>query len=336
MNAILVKYVERCPGWLLAPLRLIATLIAPGGSKGRLTILIYHRVHDRSSEYEPESFSVQTLDWQMAVVSRLFNLLSLQEATERLALGTLPPRALAITFDDGYRDNLTLAVPILIKHGVQATFFIACGGISEGRLWNDRLVDSILHSQHQQLTLQDLGLPNFSIRTKAEKTVAISALLERLKVEPPQQQRLLLNQIIDRLEVSLNQRLILSEPEIQELQHLGMTIGCHTMTHPMLSKVSPAFARQDILSSKVELERICGKPVTLFAYPYGKPDVHFEPLHEQIVADLGFTAAVSTAWGANSATTGRYHLKRFTPWDANPLTFFVRLLLNYRKRSAED
>ncbi|MFT5720521.1 MAG: peptidoglycan/xylan/chitin deacetylase (PgdA/CDA1 family) [Motiliproteus sp.] len=336
MNAILVKYVDRCPSWLLAPLRLIATLMAPGGSKGRLAILIYHRVHDKSSEYEPESFSVQTLDWQMRIVSRLFNLLSLQDAIERLALGTLPPRALAITFDDGYRDNLTLAAPILIKHGVPATFFITCGGISEGRLWNDRLVDSILRSQHLQLRLQDLELPDFPIRTKAEKTAAISALLERLKVEPPRQQRLLLNQIIDRLEVSLDQRLILSEPEIRQLQSLGMTIGCHTMTHPMLSKVSPEFARQDILSSKVELERICGKPVTLFAYPYGKPDIHFEAIHEQIVAELGFAAAVSTAWGANSATTARYRLKRFTPWDANPLTFFVRLLLNYRKRSTKD
>ena len=102
--------------------RALATAIAPGGRDGRLSILIYHRVIDDGEPLNTWDPTVQQFDEQMRIVAACLTPPPLSEAAARLANGDLPPRAVSVTFDDGYADNVRAALPILVRHSVPATF----------------------------------------------------------------------------------------------------------------------------------------------------------------------------------------------------------------------
>lgn len=330
MSKFLVRTLYRTPDWAWAPVRAIANHFSPGGTQGTLSILIYHRINKAGSKKSFDFFSERSLDWQMHLISKVFNPLPLKQAIDHLQAGTLPARAIAVTFDDGYADNLTLAMPILEKYGIRGTCFVAGIGIKEGRLWNDKLIDGISQTPSRQLNLDHLGLGQHRLNTANQRRQTITLLLHRLKQLHPDTQRQQLDAILAAAQVVVKDRLILSEAQVSELSQRGMDIGCHTMNHPMLSRVDLDYARDDICSAKAELERLINKPVELFAYPYGKPNEHFLPVHQQLAKELGFCAALSTAWGSNNRYSDMFSLKRFTPWDDNPLKFLVRLLWNYR------
>src|SRR5262249_38259299 len=124
-------------------LRTAARFASPGGSRGSLLVLIYHRVlteHDPLLADEPDAASFAA---QMDLLANLFNVIPFGEAVERLASNSLPPRAVAITFDDGYTNNLEVAAPILAARGLRATFFITTGFIEGGQMWNDLIIESL-------------------------------------------------------------------------------------------------------------------------------------------------------------------------------------------------
>ncbi len=98
----------------------------------RFPILSYHRVNDERDPFFP-SLPTEVFERHMAFVSAAYVVLPLEELVERMARGRVPRNALAITFDDGYRDNLTHAAPVLARHGLPATVFLATGVIGTGR-----------------------------------------------------------------------------------------------------------------------------------------------------------------------------------------------------------
>jgi peptidoglycan/xylan/chitin deacetylase (PgdA/CDA1 family) len=121
---------------------------------------------------------------------------------------------------------------------------------------------------------------------------------------------------------------------VRSLDANGMEIGAHTVTHPILARLDAARASDEIRQSKLRLEAITGKPVKLFAYPNGKPGRDYGREHVGMVKELGFEAAVSTAWGVANAQSDAFQLPRFTPWDKSPGKFVLRLLHNtFRTRS---
>ena len=108
----------------------------------------------------------------------------------------------------------------------------------------------------------------------------------------------------------------------------GMQIGAHTMSHPILARLSDEQARQEIEGSKIFLEQLLGERVGLFAYPNGKPGEDYTPQTVEVVRSLGFDAAVSTRWGASKPGGDLLQIRRFTPWDKSRLRFGARLLAN--------
>ena len=123
--------------------RALFGLLSPGGARARLTVLIFHRVHPGQDAMFPGEMHAATFRERMGWVREWFNVLPLDEAVAALARGTLPARALAITFDDGYADNFTVALPILQQLGLPATFFIATGFLDGGRMWNDTVIEAM-------------------------------------------------------------------------------------------------------------------------------------------------------------------------------------------------
>ena len=114
------------------------------------------------------------------------------------------------------------------------------------------------------------------------------------------------------------------------MRNAGMQIGAHTVSHPILARLSRDEAHQEIQASKLFLEQLLGEPVGLFAYPNGKPGEDYLPDSVDVVRELGFDAAVSTKWGASCTGDDVFQIRRFTPWDRTKLRFGARLLFNLR------
>ena len=130
----------------------------PATRAGRLLILIYHRVRPQPDPMFPGEVDAHRFDRQMALLRRHCHPLPLRAAIAGLAEGSLPARAVAVTFDDGYADNASVALPILGRHGIPATFFITAGYLDGGRMWNDSIIETIRRATATSLDLTDLGL----------------------------------------------------------------------------------------------------------------------------------------------------------------------------------
>ena len=125
-------------------LRTVNQLLSPGGARGRLAIMIFHRVPRVVDPMFPLEPDAARFERDMRNVRRWFHVLPLEAAVARLRDGSLPARALAITFDDGYADNHDVALPILTRLNLTATFFIATSFLDGGCMWNDRVRDTIV------------------------------------------------------------------------------------------------------------------------------------------------------------------------------------------------
>ncbi len=128
--------------------------------------------------------------------------------------------------------------------------------------------------------------------------------------------------------------LMLDSAGVRELAAQGMEVGSHTITHPILSRCHPAMVRQEIAEGREALEALVRRPVTLFAYPNGRPGWDYGPEHVAAVRNAGFRGAVSTGPGAARPGSDPFQIPRFTPWDQTPGRFAARLLLNARHRPA--
>jgi peptidoglycan/xylan/chitin deacetylase (PgdA/CDA1 family) len=308
--------------------RLPLSLLSPGGRAGRLTILIFHRVLPQHDPLNPDEPSAAEFERRMQWVRTWFNVLPLSDAAQRLADGTLPPRALAITFDDGYADNREVAAPILRRLGLTATFFIATGFLDGGCMWNDRVIEALRSCDAASLDLSALGLGSFGLDDMTSRRRTASAVLKAIKhLEPPARQAAT-DAVVHTAGGRPVPALMMSVDQLRELRALGMQVGAHTITHPILARTTEAEALREIATGKAQLEALLGEPVSLFAYPNGVPGADYLPEHVRMVRDVGFVAAVSTAWGAASATSDRFQLPRFTPWDRSRWRFGARLLTN--------
>lgn len=304
------------------------------GAPGRLSILIYHRVLSAPDPLFPDEVDARRFDQQLALLKRGCNVIPLAQAVQGLQDGTLPPRAACITFDDGYADNAEVALPILQRHGLAATFFVATGFLDGGRMWNDTVIELLRRAPGPLLDLDALGHGRHPLGGDAERAAAIHALLGKLKYLAPAPRQAEVDRLHAHLGLVLPDQLMMRSEQVRQLHRAGMGIGAHTVLHPILASTEDAAARHEMASGKAALEAIIGAPVRHFAYPNGKPGRDYLARHAQLARELGFEAAVSTAWGAAGAGSDLFQLPRFTPWDRDPLRFQLRLLRNLYRRGA--
>lgn len=311
-------------------LRSVGAFAAATGSSRRLSILVYHRVLPHADPMLAGEVEAAAFDWQMALLNEYFQVLPLSEAILRLKNGTLPARAACITFDDGYADNYEVALPILKKWGLPATFFIATGFMNGGWMWNDAVIETVRQAG-DTLDLSPLGLPMYFLTTPAQRSEAAISIISKLKYLPSAERSRKVQDVIQIAAATLPAGPMMAASQVRALHNAGMEIGGHTDSHPILSGLSLVDAYAEIGEGKAKLENITRGTVRLFAYPNGKPGKDYGPEHVDMIKRMGFTGAVSTAWGAADAGTDLHQLPRFTPWDGTPLRFGLRLLQNTRR-----
>lgn len=304
--------------------------LSPAGPRARLTVLIFHRVLSAPDPLLPGEPDAAWFETQMGWIKDWFNVLPLGEAIERLCAQALPARAASITFDDGYADNCTIALPILQKTGLCATFFVATGYLDGGQMWNDKVIDVVRNATGPKLNLSALNLGEYSVATIGDRRRSLEHLLNALKYLEPAQRESLAANLAVAADIETSSGLMLTTDQVRTLANSGMTIGAHTVSHPILARVSDAAAISEMVQSKERLEGIIGRSVDLFAYPNGKPGTDYTATHAQLAREAGFSGAVSTGWGAATGGSDVFQLPRFTPWDTTALRYALRLTKNLR------
>jgi peptidoglycan/xylan/chitin deacetylase (PgdA/CDA1 family) len=306
-------------------------MMSPAGARGRLSVLIFHRVNQQPDPLFPDEMHARQFDRVCGWLAAWFNVLPLDVAARHLEAGTLPARAACITFDDGYADNCAVAMPILQRHGLTATFFIATGFLDGGCMWNDTIIATIRGCEAEVLDLSTMGLGRHPLHSIEDRRTAIAVLIDQIKYRPVDERDALGAQMAGLARASKPVDLMMTSDQVRTMHNSGMQIGAHTVSHPILARLSDRQAREEIQDSKQFLEQILDARVGLFAYPNGRPGQDYLPGSVDIVRSIGFDAAVSTEWGASRLGDDPLQIRRFTPWDASRVRFGARLLGNLRR-----
>lgn len=310
-------------------------------------ILLYHRVAALQRDPQWLAVAPEVFDRQLRLLAQEADVVPLEEFHRLLRARRLPRRAVAITFDDGYADNLEEAAPILARHDLPATVFVSAGGVRFRReaYWDE--LDRLLlgaHSLPPRFSLVLAGArrsfevesgpgdedPGWNAtrppetrrqRVFLELCAALQALRDGARQEALAQLRAELSLPA---EVRHSHRM-LDAGQLRELARCpGISVGAHAVTHPVLSRLTPQEQAEEIAGSRRELEEVIGRPVRHFAYPFGGR-AHFDHVSRALVREAGFELACANIPGVVRAGSDPFALPRVLVRAWPPEAFRARL-----------
>ena len=275
---------------------------------GKVVILMYHRVNFES-DFMGLSVSPDFFELQIQYLLKNYEIISLESSLSILDSECIHDQYIVITFDDGFRDNFTEVYPLLKKYNVPATIFVACDAIDNGYIDWHLLDHAVLSRSYKELDLVKFGMGRIPVETEHEKQIALLALRRRLKQAEHSLRKDVIDFIVDSSKESFG-RIMLTWDEVNELVGDGLiSIGAHTMSHPILSRISLDDARFEIFESKRKIQEKTGAIVKFFAYPNGQPS-DFNADIVALVKNAGFRCACTTNSGINRSGSDLFRLKR--------------------------
>ncbi|MEL7537991.1 MAG: polysaccharide deacetylase family protein [Pseudomonadota bacterium] len=304
-------------------IRSALSMLSPAGPRARLMVFPYHRIVEAPDPLTPGSSTAERFENHLRWLSQYCHPLPLSEAVRRLESGSLPSRAVALTFDDGYENNLSVAAPLLKKHGVPATLFLAIDALERGIMWNDIIIEAVRKADGT-LDARDCGLGSLDVTDENRLDVS-KQLIAKVQYLPIADRMAAAEALYATASSVPPARQMLKPEQIPELAEYGIEVGAHTVNHPILKTLNDAEARREIADSRDWIESIIGTRPTLFAYPNGKRDFDYDGREMEIVESLGFDAAVAANWGCAAPGTSLYELPRFKPWEKDERGFATRL-----------
>jgi peptidoglycan/xylan/chitin deacetylase (PgdA/CDA1 family) len=265
----------------------------------------------------------------MSYLAKNFTVVSLSRLLDQIDQGVgVQQRTVAITFDDGYRDNYLYAHPILKQYGLPAAVFVATGYTDALRfMWNDRIADAIKRTKRRVIHLELPGETlRFTLDSERSKLAGMALILEKLKTLPEAQKNLVVDDAIRQLGCATcaSDRLMLDWTELRTMVRSGWEVGSHTVEHQILTKVSAAETTAELMDSKTALEQHLQIPITTFAYPNGKQQDFDEGVKNSVRA-AGYRAALTTVSGLNMDGLDPFAIKRISPWEEQLSRFAVKL-----------
>lgn len=301
---------------------------------GGALILAYHRIESVATDEYGVCVTPQHFGEQMEVLSKHTHPMNLRELVRQLKEGSVHPKTVAVTFDDGYADNLYQAKPILERYAIPATIF-ACTGYAGKEFWWDELARlvNVSNSKFEALYLQVGGkrfvwdqpkgsrVPDSNLRTKFQQ-----ALYHFLLPWDIAEQSHAMNTIRNWSGVSpieSTARAMTCDELIQITEDGLVEIGAHTRHHPMLPALPLERQRDEIFSSKRDLEVLLNRQVDGFAYPNGISTLDTK----RIVGEAGFLFACTSLQDVVRPANDQYALTRFWQKDADGETFSRGLYL---------
>lgn len=289
-------------------------------SPRRLTILAGHCVTAPSNARLPKDMRIagEKLERLLRVLARRYEVTTIGAAWR--ALAQPGSRSLvALTMDDGYRDNLTHLAPLLERVGVRATVYLESAPLDTRTLnWThkfffalDALGTERFVARYRALAERTPGAwPKEGLATGAATSYALKRAL-KYGVEPAARTR-----VVDELfreaggdERALCDELYLDWDGVRELARRGVELGGHTVSHDILSRLGAEGVRAEIAGGRAALERGLGAPIESFAYPFGRR-WDYDANSKAAAREAGFASATNTHAGTNSRASDAYELKR--------------------------
>ncbi|MGL4291223.1 MAG: polysaccharide deacetylase family protein [Phreatobacter sp.] len=273
------------------------------GGVGAILMLHHVRPQERS-DFAPNALLEVTPEFLEGVVERVrargFDIVSLDEVKRRLAEGDDERPFVAFTFDDGYRDNLEFAYPILKRHGAPFTIYLPTAFTEQrGELWW-LVLEQTIRTQRAVVALIAGKVVHFDCSTASLKRDAYQEIYWWLRSLPETELRAYVRDLAARHGLDFRdtcRKLCMTWDEIQTLAADPLvTFGAHTVNHYMLAKFPLETARSEMEQSKTIIEERLGRPVTHFAYPVGDP-TSAGPREFELARELGFETAVTTRPG---------------------------------------
>jgi peptidoglycan/xylan/chitin deacetylase (PgdA/CDA1 family) len=280
-----------------------------------LAILRYHAIcGPEGYEYADPQICItpQNFEEHVAYLTRAYHIVRLEQAVRDIRAGKpLPPNAVAITFDDGYADNLP-AARTLAKYGATATFYITAGCLADGEpFWSSELryLLGAIDDERVTLTLPQQTV-TIELRTPEQREAALRQVTRLFKSHVIPVREDLRRQLRAHARSAAIPQIMLTWDAVREMHALGMTIGSHTMTHPNLPSAGLDAARQELEESRRRLEREVDAPVTMFSYPNGGAERYKTADLQQVVREVGYEAATTSRNAFASAQSDLYALER--------------------------
>jgi peptidoglycan/xylan/chitin deacetylase (PgdA/CDA1 family) len=274
--------------------------------RSQLIVLNYHRIGDASSSaFDPSVFSVDQdgFDKQIGFIKKAYNLVTPDDSLDIITGRTKPDgTCVAVTFDDGYRDCLELALPVLQKHNAKATFFVVSQYAEHQPVpWWDLVAYAAKQALGRTIALTYPKNINVDL-SDSQFSKGLKQLLDLYKhpdSKDPEKFMIALNTAIGLPEKTRTDRLLLNWDEAQQMHKAGMEIGLHSNSHAVMSKLSGQAQRIDIETGRDLMRERLGFTPRVFAYPDGRTS-SFTAETSDIVKALGFQAAFSFYGGCNA------------------------------------
>lgn len=302
--------------------------------KGTLDILTYHAVTSGEPLLKDWCFlTARKFAWQMEFLHRIgVNVMPLADAADALFSGELKSRTVAITFDDGYMNNITTALPILERYGFPATVFLVSELVGlKTALWPNRLIAAIATTEapHVEFRGQRIELGSVDERIRASRQ-----LQQSIKDEAGHDPQTAVEEIERSCRTRFNPEFnkdhdfsVMDICSIRDSAAKGLLgFGAHSMTHPILSKLSESSLKNEVQSSIRNVEEITGAPCRLFAYPNGGPD-DFDERAVRFLRETSVEYAVTTVQARNRMDSDPYRISRWNVGSDSSLTKFAAKLL---------
>lgn len=306
----------------------------------RILILAYHGVTKKKYEIFPwPQIHVNIFERQIKYISQRYNVISLIHAAECIMSKVdLPRKPAVITFDDGYRNNYTVALPILRKYGIPATIFVTAGYVGSSRILPlDEAYAILFRTQKvRSFSMPQIGLDALYIDTPQKVLEAYQQVVCQLKGFSAKKQKEYLDMLREALEIDkfdnqldiIEDFRLLSWDEIRSMLETGLIhIGAHTVSHEILTNLSVREAVEEIVDSKSILQENLGCTINLFAYPNGS-EADYDDRHIECLKENGFICSVNTTPKLNKIFEDPYRLGRICigpDSSSNPSHFALRV-----------
>lgn len=273
-----------------------------------LFVLNYHRLGTTAgNELDDATFSAtaEALRQQMAYLKRWFAMPPVHEVLEALTRGRFDQPTALVTFDDGYRDNYELGLPVLRSLHVPACFFVVSGYLDAPSLpWWDHVAYAVKRTTVDTLRLAYPEPLEFDLRS-TPRTRVTYRILRAYKQAQQLDQRRFFDELsaatgVDVDVQALGRNLFVTWEAAREMQDAGMTIGSHTVTHPVLSSLSEGDQRRELVESRERIGQMLGAKPDVLAYPVGGPTA-FTEVTKRVARQAGYRAAFSYFGGLNQA-----------------------------------
>ncbi|MBD3203969.1 polysaccharide deacetylase family protein [Candidatus Woesearchaeota archaeon] len=283
-------------------------------TKPKIIILMYHRINNLKNINgffsDVLSTSPANFERQIKFISKNFRVILLRDIPDIVKNKKIKNNYLAITFDDGYKDNYDHAFYIMEKHKVKGTFFICPEYISSNKIyWWDEISYIINNNEYEAAA----DFISNQLDMKLKKTIPqklISSVVQKVKYFPIKKRRYFISSLKKRFSYkNINNNQLLRWENIIEMERSGMEIGAHTNNHSILSTLNYQDQYKEINKSKEILKKKIKKKIKSFSYPNGKKK-DFNEKTINILKDLNFKCAATTIVGKNDFSTSMFNLKR--------------------------